>query len=63
MKPGAIEIELMLGVSDDTAAACTVVLNHYLRTHPGMEVDITTVEGVGDTLAREIHLRNTEATT
>ena len=57
MKPQAIEIELTLGVSDDTAAACTVVLNHYLRTHPGMEVDITTVEGVGDTLAREIHLR------
>ena len=63
MKPGAIEFEVTLGVSDETAAACTVVLNYYLRSHPGMEVDITTVEGVRDTLAREIHLRNTEATT
>ena len=62
MKPGAIEFELTLGVSDDTAEACTVILNHYLRNHPEMEVDIMTVEYVGGTLAREIHLRNTEAT-
>ena len=57
-KGGSLEIEITLGVSDDTAVACTVILNHYLRNHPGMEVDITTVEGVGCTLAREIHLRN-----
>lgn len=53
----SIEIELTLGVSDETAVACTVILNHYLKTHPGMDVDIGTVEGVGETLAREIHLR------
>ena len=46
-----------MGVSDETAVACTVILNHYLRNHPGMEVDITTAEGAGDTLCREIHLR------
>jgi hypothetical protein len=57
MKPGKIEIEILLGVSDETAMACTVILNHYLKTHPGMDVDIGTVEGVGKTLAREIHLR------
>lgn len=57
MKPGKIEIEILLGVSDETAVACTVILNHYLKTHPGIEVDIGTVEGVGETLAREIHLR------
>ena len=60
MKPGKIEIEITLGVSDETAVACTVILNHYLRNHPGMEVDITTAEGVGDTLCREIHLRKAE---
>lgn len=58
MKPGKIEIEITLGVSDETAVACTVILNHYLRNHPGMDVDITTTEGAGDTLCREIHLRN-----
>ena len=60
MKPGKIEIEILLGVSDETAVACTVILNHYLRNHPGMEVDITTVEGAGNTLCREIHLRKAE---
>lgn len=63
MSGGKIEIEVTMGVSDETAAACVVLLNHYLRSHPGMEVDIMTVEDVGGTLAREIHLRNTEATT
>lgn len=58
MKPGKIEIEITLGVSDETAVACTVILNHYLRNHPGMEVDIHTVEGINETMAREIHLRN-----
>lgn len=58
MSGGSIEIEITLGVSDETAVACTVILNHYLKTHPGMDVDIGTVEGVGETLAREIHLRN-----
>ena len=53
----SIEIELTLGVSDETAVACTVILNHYLRNHPGMDVDIGTVEGVNETLVREIHLR------
>jgi hypothetical protein len=57
MGGGTIEIEIALGVSDETAAACVVILNHYLRSHPGMEVDISTVEGVGDTLTREIRLR------
>ena len=60
MKPGKIEIEITLGVSDETAAACCVVLNHYLRSHPGMEVDIHTVEGINETMAREIHLRKAE---
>ena len=59
-KGGSLEIEITLGVSDETAVACTVILNHYLRNHPGMEVDITTTEGVGDTLCREIHLRKAE---
>ena len=57
MKGGTVEIEITLGVSDETAVACTVILNHYLRSHPGMEVDLTTAEGPNDTLAREIHLR------
>ena len=56
----SIEIELTLGVSDETAVACTVILNHYLRNHPGTDVDITTVEGINETMAREIHLRNGE---
>lgn len=60
MKPGEIEIEITLGVSDETAVACTVILNHYLRSHPGMEVDIHTVEGINETMAREIHLRKAE---
>ena len=60
MKPEKIEIEITLGVSDETAVACCVVLNHYLRSHPGMEVDITTAEGAGDTLCRQIHLRKAE---
>lgn len=60
MSGGSIETEITLGVSDETAVACTVILNHYLRNHPGMEVDITTVEGAGDTLCREIHLRKAE---
>lgn len=54
----SVEIELTLDVSDETAVACTVILNHYLRSHPGMEVDIHTVEGINETMAREIHLRN-----
>ena len=54
----SVEIELTLGVSDETAKACEVILNHYLRNHPGMEVDIHTVEGINETMAREIHLRN-----
>ena len=58
MKGGTVEIEITLGVSDETAVACTVILNHYLRNHPGMEVDIRTVEGINETMAREIHLRN-----
>lgn len=58
MKGGTVEIEITLGVSDETAVACTVILNHYLRNHPGMEVDIHTVEGINETMAREIHLRN-----
>lgn len=62
MSGGSIEIEITLGVSDETAAACVVLLNHYLRNNPGMEVDIHTVEGINETMAREIHLRNTEAT-
>ena len=57
MSGGSIEIEITLGVSDETAVACTVILNHYLRNHPGMEVDIHTVEGINETMAREIHLR------
>lgn len=57
MSGGSIEIEITLGVSDETAVACTVILNHYLRNHPGTEVDITTVEGINETMAREIHLR------
>lgn len=60
MSGGKIEIEVTMGVSDETAAACVVLLNHYLRSHPGMEVDITTAEGAGDTLCREIHLRKAE---
>ena len=60
MSGGKIEIEVTMGVSDETAAACVVLLNHYLRNHPGMEVDITTVECAGDTLCREIHLRKAE---
>lgn len=60
MGGGKIEIEITMGVSDETAAACVVLLNHYLRSHPGMEVDLTTVEGPNDTLAREIHLREAE---
>lgn len=60
MSGGKIEIEVTMGVSDETAAACVVLLNHYLRNHPGMEVDITTAEGAGDTLCREIHLRKAE---
>ena len=60
MGGGKIEIEVTMGVSDETAAACVVLLNHYLRNHPGMEVDITTAEGAGDTLCREIHLRKAE---
>lgn len=59
-KGGSIEIEITLGVSDETAVACTVILNHYLRNHPGMDVDIQTVEGINETMAREIHLRNGE---
>ena len=58
MGGGKIEIEVTMGVSDETAAACVVLLNHYLRSHPGMEVDINTVEGINETMAREIHLRN-----
>lgn len=58
MGGGKIEIEITMGVSDETAAACVVLLNHYLRSHPGMEVDIRTVEGINETMAREIHLRN-----
>lgn len=57
MSGGKIEIEVTMGVSDETAAACVVLLNHYLRSHPGMEVDLTTLEGPNGTLAREIHLR------
>ena len=57
MKAGEITVEVTLGVSDETAVACTVILNHYLKTHPGMEVDIHTVEGINETMAREIHLR------
>ena len=57
MSGGSIEIEITLGVSDETAVACTVILNHYLRNHPGTEVDITTVEWINETMAREIHLR------
>jgi hypothetical protein len=53
----SVEIELTLGVSDETAVACTVILNHYLRNHPGMDVDIGTVEGINETMVREIHLR------
>lgn len=53
----SIEIEITLGVSDETAVACTVILNHYLRNHPGMDVDIGTVEGINETMVREIHLR------
>ena len=60
MSGGKIEIEVTMGVSDETAAACVVLLNHYLRNHPGMEVDITTAEGAGDTLCRQIHLRKAE---
>lgn len=60
MGGGKIEIEVTMGVSDETAAACVVLLNHYLRSHPGMEVDLTTVEGPNDTLAREIHFREAE---
>ena len=60
MSGGKIEIEVTMGVSDETAAACVVLLNHYLRSHPGMEVDLTTVEGAGNTLCREIHLRKAE---
>lgn len=60
MKAGEITVEVTLGVSDETAVACTVILNHYLKTHPGMDVDIGTVEGVGETLAREIRLRKGE---
>ena len=60
MGGGKIEIEVTMGVSDETAAACVVLLNHYLRSHPGMEVDLTTVEGPNDTLAREIHFRGAE---
>lgn len=58
MSGGKIEIEVTMGVSDETAAACVVLLNHYLRSHPGMEVDIHTVEGINETMTREIHLRN-----
>ena len=57
MKAEKITVEVTLGVSDETAVACTVILNHYLRNHPGMEVDIHTVEGINETMAREIHLR------
>ena len=60
MKAGEITVEVTIGVSDETAVACTVILNHYLRNHPGMEVDIQTVEGINETMAREIHLRNGE---
>jgi hypothetical protein len=60
MKAEKITVELTLGVSDETAVACTVILNHYLRNHPGMDVDLTTAEGAGDTLCREIHLRKAE---
>ena len=57
MGGGKIEIEVTMGVSDETAAACVVLLDHYLRSHPGMKVDLTTAAGPNDTLAREIHLR------
>ncbi len=55
----SIEIELTLGVSDETAVACTVILNHYLRNHPGMEVDIQTKEDECG-IYREIHLKEAE---
>lgn len=57
MKPGQVTIEIKLGVSDETAKACEVIINHHLFSHPDVGVDISTVEGVVDTLAREIHLR------
>ena len=59
-KPGSIEIEITLGVSDETAAACCVVLNHYFRTHPEMDVDLLRAEGAGETICREIRLRKAE---
>ena len=58
MKSGQVTIDIKLGVSDETAKACEVILNHYLWNHPGTDVDITTVEGINKTMAREIHLRN-----
>lgn len=55
----SIEIEITLGVSDETAVACTVILNHYLRNHPGVDVDIRTKEDECG-IYREIRLKEAE---
>lgn len=59
MGGGKIEIEITLGVSDETAAACCVVLNHYLRNHPEMDVRIVR-NFEGDDHYREVRLKKVE---
>lgn len=60
MKPGKIEIELTLSVSDETAASCAAALNVYLRDHPGADVDVYTEVLPDGTARRKIHLRKAE---
>ena len=60
MKPEKIEIEITLGVSDETAASCAAALNVYLRDHPGADVDVYTEVLPDGTARRKIHLRKAE---
>lgn len=42
MNGGKITIEVGLGVSDDDAAACVLLLQLYLKNHPEKYIEFTT---------------------
>lgn len=53
MNAGKITIEAGLSVSDDTAAACVVLLQLYLRNNPDKYLDFS-MNADGET---QIHIR------
>lgn len=53
MNGGKITIEVGLGVSDDEAAACVVLLQLYLKNHPEKYLEFT----MNDSGKAEIHIR------